>query len=159
MNRIMRDQYPLFREYQRLRGEVLASLTDNDLAFTPGGKNLILGALCREIGEIEQAYINSFKTWRMDWSYRVEDAALEQSTARLGEWYSTLDQELETTISAMSDEELAANVVDRGPHFKVPAPTQLEIYKEALLLFYGKADVYLKLLDKPLSEQWQHWIG
>jgi hypothetical protein len=28
-----------------------------------------------------------------------------------------------------------------------------------LLIFYGKASVYLKALDKTLPEQWQAWIA
>ena len=30
---------------------------------------------------------------------------------------------------------------------------------EALIIFYGKTTVYLKLLHKTMSDQWQHWIG
>jgi hypothetical protein len=35
----------------------------------------------------------------------------------------------------------------------------LEIYKEALLIFYGKTSVYLKATGKELPEQWLAWIG
>jgi hypothetical protein len=33
------------------------------------------------------------------------------------------------------------------------------IYQEALLIFYGKVSVYLKMLEKTPSEQWRHWIA
>jgi hypothetical protein len=33
------------------------------------------------------------------------------------------------------------------------------IYREALLIFYGKASIYLKALGKTLPEQWQAWIA
>ena len=46
MNRIVSEQYGLFRLYQRLRDQLLATLTDADLAFTPGGTDPPLGALC-----------------------------------------------------------------------------------------------------------------
>jgi hypothetical protein len=36
---------------------------------------------------------------------------------------------------------------------------QLEVYKEALLIFYGKASVYLKAMGKPRPQQWQEWIA
>lgn len=159
MNRIMRDHYPLFREYQALRNQLLEQLADADLAYTPGGTNPTLGALCREIGETERAYIDSFKTWTMDFSYRAGDSALEHSVARLSEWYAALDRELEETVAGISETDLEGRLVDRGPNFRLPAHVQLEIYKEALLIFYGKAGVYLKALGKPLTRQWTAWIG
>ncbi|MFP4346453.1 MAG: hypothetical protein ACLFU8_17340 [Anaerolineales bacterium] len=41
----------------------------------------------------------------------------------------------------------------------MPPHVQLEIYKEALLIFYGKVSVYLKALGKVPSEHWQAWIA
>ncbi|MEX2143178.1 MAG: hypothetical protein WD740_01175 [Anaerolineales bacterium] len=48
--------------------------------------------------------------------------------------------------------------MERGG-WSVPVRINLEIYKEALLIFYGKAWVHLLALRKPLPEQWVHWIG
>ena len=48
--------------------------------------------------------------------------------------------------------------IDRGGGFIISPAIQLEIYKEALLIFYGKADVYLKAMGKPRPEQWTVWI-
>jgi len=66
MNRLMTDYYPLFELYQALRSQLMAMLSDEDLGFRPGGKNLPLGVLCREIGEIEVSYIQSFKNFGQD---------------------------------------------------------------------------------------------
>ena len=79
--------------------------------------------------------------------------------AGLRAWYEQLDAELYAAVAALSDEDVASRRIDRGHGFMVPADVQLHIYQEALIIFYGKATVYLKLLDKPTSEQWQHWIG
>jgi len=43
--------------------------------------------------------------------------------------------------------------------FKLRPAIQLSIYNEALLIFYGKASVYLKAMGKTLPEQWEDWIG
>lgn len=159
MNRIIIEQYGLFRLYQRLREQLLASLTDEELRFTPGGDNPTLGFLCVEIGETEQAYIDSFRSFTQNFDYRHADRSLEESIAALSAWYAQLDAELLAAIEALSDEEIAARPIDRGHGFRVPAGVQLEIYKEALIIFYGKVSVYLKLLGKTPSEQWSHWIG
>jgi uncharacterized damage-inducible protein DinB len=159
VNRIVSEQYGLFRLYQRLREQLLATLTDADLAFTPGGDNPTLGELCLEIGETEQSYLDSFRAFRQSFDYHHADRSLAGSVAGLQAWYEQLDAELYAAVAALSDEEVAGRPIDRGHGFLVPAEVQLHIYQEALIIFYGKVTVYLKLMGKPMSEQWQHWIG
>jgi hypothetical protein len=159
MNSIIKDVYPLFEEYQSLRDQLIDQLSDEDLAFRPTGGNETLGALCKEMGEVEYAYIQSFKTFRCDFQYRNVDPAIEGSVEKLRDWFGRLDRELKTAIEGLSEKDIQNKLVDRGPNFKIPPRVQLEIYKEALLIFYGKVSVYLKAMDKPLSEQWQSWIG
>jgi len=159
VNRIVSEQYGLFRLYQRLREQLVATLTDADLTFTPGGDNPPLGELCLEIGETERAYIDSFRTFSQSFGYRHADRSPAESVVKLRAWYEQLDAELYAAVAALSDEEVANRPIDRGNGFLVPADVQLHIYQEALIIFYGKTTVYLKLLGKPTSEQWQHWIG
>ena len=58
MNSIMTGYFPAFQEYQAMREQLIATLTDGDLGYTPGGANPPLGARCRDIGEVERAYID-----------------------------------------------------------------------------------------------------
>lgn len=159
MNRIIQQYYPMFELYQALRGQLMASLADEQLAFTPGGDNLALGALCKEIGETQQSYIDSFRTFQCDFSFRRDEPGLEGSVARLSAWYEQLDAELKQVVEALSDEDLDQRLVDRGGDFKLPPHIQLDVYKEALLIFYGKVSVYLKAMGVERPEQWQHWIA
>jgi hypothetical protein len=159
VNSIMQEYYPIFEQYQSLRIQLLESLTDEDLAFSPGGENLTLGELCREMGEVEHAYIESFKTFRQDFSYRNDEPGLADSVARLAAWFQELDGELKAAIETLSEDDLQNRVIDRGGDFVLPPRIQLEVYKEALLIFYGKASVYLKILGKPRTGQWQDWIA
>ena len=159
MNSIMESYYPTFEYYQALRKQLMEILNDEDLSYSPGGDNASLGALCREIGETEYCYIHSFKTFTMDFSYRNTEPNLENSIAKLSTWYQELDQELKATIEALSDDDIQNRAIDRGPSFQTSLLIQLDIYKEALLIFYGKASVYLKAMDKERPEQWQQWIG
>ena len=159
MNSIISEYYDLFELYQSLRNQLLAVLTDENLAFIPGGENLSLGALCREIGEVQVSYIQSFETLKQDFSYRNLEEGLEGSVERLQAWFQELDGQLRAAIEGFSEEDLENKVIDRGGDFIIPPRIQLEIYKEALLIFYGKTSVYLKMLGRVPSEQWQEWIG
>ena len=158
MNSILTDYFPMFQMYQALRTQLMDSLRDDDLGYTPGGANLPLGALCVEIGETEHAYVQSFRTFAIDFSYRNPEQDLETSVARLETWFQALDAELEATIAALTDEDVKTRQIDRGG-WSLPPLIQLEVYKEALLIFYGKVSVYLKAMGKPRSQQWQDWIA
>ncbi|MEP7356233.1 MAG: hypothetical protein ABI847_03275 [Anaerolineales bacterium] len=159
MNTIMLNDWPLFELYQAMRGQILAVLTDDDLRFSPGGANPPLGVLCREIGETQRSYIDSFKCFACDFAYRNPAPGLAESLALLGAWYAQLDAELKTVVAGFTDDQLQNQRVTRGPNFTPSLHTQLSIYQEALLIFYGKASVYLKALNKPMPDQVRNWIA
>ena len=157
MNRYMLEKWPWIEGTHGMRSQLLDSLSDADLAFSPGGQNMTLGALCREMGEVEYSYIQSLKTFRQDWSYHNEEADLENSVARLKAWFQTLDDELKATVEAFSDEDLQ-KTIDRGG-FAMPVELQLDVYLQALLIFLGKATVYFKAMNKALPQHFQEYIG
>jgi hypothetical protein len=158
MNSLIENYYPTFELYQSLRMQLMDILTDEDLMFHPGGENTTLGALCRQIGETQQSYIESFVHFSQDFSYPNAQPGLAESVDRLTVWYADLDRELKSVVSALSEEDLANRTIDRGGGFEVSPLIQLEIFKEALLIFYGKSDIYLKMMGKPRPEQWAAWI-
>jgi hypothetical protein len=158
MNSIMTGYYPIFEEYQAMRGQLMETLTDADLAFTPGGSNPPLGVLCCTIGEVERAYIDSFKTFTLDFSYRNPAPGLAGSVVQLSAWFEELDVELKETVTALSDADCASRRVVRGPNFALPPNLQLSIYQEALLIFYGKVMVYLHTMGKTPPQQMQNWL-
>ena len=158
MNRYMTEKWPWIEGTHQMRSQLLHMLSDADLAFNPGGQNMTLGALCRESGEVEFSYIQSLKTSQQDWSYRNGEVALERSVARLKEWFQKLDDELKAVASALTDEDLK-KTVDRGGGFAMPVDLQLDVYLQALLIFFGKATIYLKAMNKPLPQQFQEYIG
>ena len=157
MNRYMQEKWPWIEGTHALRVQLLDTLSDTDLAFSPGGQNMTLGALCREMGEIEHSYEQSLKTFQQDWSYHNTEADLESSVARLKAWFQTLDDELKATVAALSDEDLQ-KTVDRGG-YKMPVELQLDVYLQALLIFFGKVTIYLKAMNKPLPQHIQEYIG
>jgi hypothetical protein len=159
MNSIVSEHYPLFELYQALRNKLMDILSDSDLSYSPGGNNPTLGELCREIGEIETSYILSFRSFTQDFNYKNSEPGLTNSVSSLRGWFKELDSELKSTISNLSEEDLSSRLIDRGHDFEVSPRIQLEIYKEALLIFYGKSNVYLKSMGKELPQQWQDWIA
>ena len=152
-----------FREYQGLRDQLMELVTDEDLEHRIGGATASLGALCREIGEIERAYIESFKTFRLEFDYHHPDPQVESHVAALSSWYTALDRELMEALEGLSEADFAHRRIVRKDFdvddFSPLPPIQLDIYREALLIFYGKASVYLRSLGKTLPPQWQEWIG
>ena len=141
MNAQIKEFWDMNRMYTGLRDQLMDALDDEDLAFSPGGGNPTLGELCRELGETEAAYVQSFKTFEIDFSYRTNDDSTLKSVGKLKAWYAQLDAELEAALEAVTDDDVANKLMDRGG-YSVPLHTSLDIFREALLIFYGKASVY-----------------
>lgn len=158
MNRLSKEYLPLFEEYQLLKHEMLELLSDADLAHTlPNSPSL--GELCKEMGETQQSYINSFKPpYKLNFKYRNEAASLAGSVSGLAAWYTNLDKEMQALLAAFSDEDLDTIRVGRGS-WMVPIQQNVDIYKEAMLIFGGKAWVHLHAMEKELPEQWADWLG
>ena|SRR5436305_3587285 len=93
MNRIMNEKWPWIEAAHGMRSQLFNILSDADLAFNPGGQNVTLGALCREMGETEHSYIQSLKTLKQEWSYRYPEAEVVNHVARLQVWFQKLDDE------------------------------------------------------------------
>lgn len=158
MNSLVKSEFPL-NKTQIERCDLMKMLTDSDLAYKLPGDNPTLGELCLEIGEVEYSYIQSFKTFKYTRSHRTTEPELATSVARLQAWYKTLDDEFETVVRDFSEDDLRDRQIDRGHGFTPSPHVQFQIYREALLMFYAKASVYLKALQKSVNDQWQAGIG
>ena len=158
MNRYYEQKWPWIAGAHVMRTQLLDLLSDADLAFNPGGENVSLGALCREMGEVEHSYAQSLKTFQQDWSYRNADAGVESSIAQLKAWFHTLDDDLQATVEGLSDDDLQKSV-DRGKGSSLPVDWQLDAYLQAVLIFFGKATIYFKMMTRPLPELMREYIG
>jgi len=158
MNHFIKDEFPL-QQTQSLRYDLLNAVTDDDLAYKLPGDNPTLGQLCQELGNIEQTYIHSFKALIFDWKAATTDPTMATSRDRLIARYKALDEEFESVLRTFSDDDLQQKQIDRGEGFIVSADDQFRIFHEAVLMFYAKASVYMKALQKPVNDQWISWIG
>ena len=157
MNRYMNEKWSWIEGSHGMRTQLLDMLNDTELAFSPGGQNMTLGALCREMGETEYSYIQSLKTFQQNWSYRNTEAGMDSSVARLQAWFQALDEEMKATVAALADEDFQKMVKRNG--FEMPVEMQLDVYLQALLIFFGKASIYFKAMNKALPQQFQEYIG
>jgi hypothetical protein len=157
MNSLIQEKWPWIEGTHGMRAQLLDTLSDAELAFSPGGQNMTLGALLREMGDIEYSYIQSLKTFKQDWSYHNTEPGMEGSVAQIKAWYQTLDDEMKATIADLTDED-SAKTIDRGG-YAMPVGLQLDVYLQALLIFFGKATVFLKAMNKPLQPTIQEYIG
>lgn len=158
MNRFMQEQWGWVEGSHAMRTQLLDVLTDADLSFTPGGQAMTLGALCREMGDVQHSYNQSLKTFTQSWDYRHPDPEMERSVSKLKAWFQALEDEMKATASAFSDADLD-KMIDRGGGFTIPVKIQFDIYLQALLIFFGKATIYLRVMNKPLPQQIHEWIG
>ncbi len=156
MNSLIEEELP---GNQDLRDQLMDMLSDADLAYKLPGNNPTLGELCEEMGQIQQVYTHSFKTFRQDWNYPASMPETRNSVASLKVWYKKLDAELVEALSGLSEVDVHAKQIDRG-NGSTPSPyVQFQIYREAILIFYAKASMYLKALEKPYSDEWKRWVG
>jgi hypothetical protein len=157
INRLMNEKWPWIEAAHGMRSQLFDILSDADLAFTAGGQNMTFGALCREMGKTEYAYIQSLKTLKHQWFYRHTESGVASSVARLKAWFHTLDDEMQVALSAFSDEDMHKPIDRVGE--AVTVEFQLDVYLQAVLIFLGKATVYLKAMNKPLPPSFQEYIG
>jgi hypothetical protein len=158
-NRLMQSTWGWVEPTHSLRDGLLNQLSDADLAFTAGGSNMTFGALFREFGEIEHAYVESFKTLKQDFEYRHPDPAVATSVERLKAWFAQLDADMKTAVEGFSDADIDGKTIARGSGWAAPIEMQLEIYVQALLIFLGKASIFARALNKPLAQDYIEWIG
>ncbi|NDJ60872.1 MAG: hypothetical protein GYB67_07085 [Chloroflexi bacterium] len=157
-NSIITQHYPIYEQTKAMRDQILALLTDADLRFALPGANVPFGVICRELGEAQHMYIQSFQTFTFDYTYRVDDPELETSVAKLKAWYAQLDADLRAALEPLSEADVQGKLIDRGG-FSLPVMINFQVWREALLIFAAKSSLYLKAIERPVPQQVQMWIG
>lgn len=145
-----------FDAYQDLKHQMIDILADADLSHVIEGSPS-LGELCREHGEIEQSYLDSFRTQQLRFDYKHPDPEIASRTDALSAWYTKLDEELKAVLEAIEEDDLQTMSFDRGG-WSVSINEHLGIYKEAVVIFAAKAWVHLLAMGKPLPKQWRDWL-
>ena len=88
---------------------------------------------------------------------------MERRVAALSTWYSNLDREMQAALEALTDDDVAHRRISRHDvdveDFSPLPGQELDIYREALLIFYAKVSVYLRIMGRVLPGHWGPWIG
>ena len=141
-----------------MRMFMLDHLTDEDLAFRVPG-NPTLGEQCREHGNVQRRYLQAYKTGHMDDRLPGDDSPeLASSVEKLRAWYIALDDEFKSTLMAFPNDKFRDMTIERSGR-AMPAGVHFLGYREAELIFCAKCSVYLRMMGKPLNDQWLDWIG
>ncbi|MEP7294181.1 MAG: DinB family protein [Chloroflexota bacterium] len=141
-----------------MRNSALERLSDADLQRSPGGDNLTLGALFKQLGEHQHSYTQSLITLKQDWSYRNDDPGLATSLAGLKQWFEQLDQQMQAVLTRLEPSDLQ-QLVDRANGSIRPIISQLDIYIQTLLIFLSKIVVYFRAMQVPLPPSIETYIG
>ena len=157
MNQLEREMFGLLDMTHKVGDLALVQITGEDLAFSLPGCPA-LGQLLMDIGDVEWAYTQSFKTYTLDFAERAPGRDRVISGASAVEWLQTLDQQLKEAVAALSDEDLTGRQVERGG-WQMPVVANFHTYREALLISFGKLDCHLKALGKDLPKEWIAWVG
>lgn len=62
-------------------------------------------------------------------------------------------------MEGLSDDDVDNRLVFRNETFKLPPVIHLDVFREALLIFYGKTITYLKAMGRPRPTKWDQWLG
>lgn len=157
MNSLVRDHFPLLRETLELRHQLLDIIEDTDLAYALPG-NATLAALLREMAAFEEAYAASFTTFTLDFAAHTVPSDFARDVESLKRHFAVSEARLMAAIESLSDETIETQVIAREG-FEVSVKEHYFIYREALLIEYGKISLYLHALERPYTEKWENWIG
>lgn len=140
-----------------MRDAALSRLDDADLQFSPGGDNLTFGELLKKFGETQYSYLQSLRTLGHDWSYRNDTLGLSTSISGLRTWFKQLDNETKQVLKQLTQDDLKKQI-NRGNGVIRTVEEQLDIYIQALMIFFGKLVIYFKTMSKPLPESIEQYI-
>ena len=129
-----------------LRTQLLDAVTDEDLAFAlPRQRGP--SATCAWTTGIPSARTSSRSGPACSrGTTENEEPGLSRSVERLRGWYAAMDAEFEAVVGAIPEDTFQTGTIDRGDGFQMPMGAQFHTWREAILIFCAKADVYLRAL-------------
>jgi hypothetical protein len=159
MNTFVQNEYRIVELTEALTMQMLDAIDDSALGHAPAPNNPSLGDLVAGQAAIQAAYIESFRTFTGDFHNVPPVAVASRSVESFRQLFDRLHAEMKSVLGELTDEDFTSRMIDRDGGFLVPPSMQVHIYRESILIFSGKASVYLRSLGITFPEQWVNWIG
>ncbi|MEJ7839903.1 MAG: hypothetical protein WKF81_13905 [Thermomicrobiales bacterium] len=158
MHAALEMQWSWIQAMNGLRSELLESLNNQDLSVTPGGSKPALGELLVSMGDLTRAYTSSFHDFLLEWDQEPSEGGISTSVETLQLWFSQLDSELESTLTELTDESILRQI-ERPGGGAMPVDMHLQVYNQALFIYFGKFVVYLNAISRPMPPSLAEYIG
>ena len=134
--------------------KVLKAYPEGRQNFRPHEISRSAREIAKTIAGEEKAVVLGVISGNMDFSVMT---SVPEDMKELIEWYERSHKEMVHKYNELSDEDLK-KTIDRGS-FSPTIDVQLQVYLQALLIFFGKATIFVKAMNKPLPQPFQEWIG
>ncbi len=133
--------------------DFMESLTESDLAYSPGGNLGPLWKQFRHVGSVQECYMEALITRQMRFEYRDKNFNAAPTKALLLAYLRALNTELIITLDSLDWEQTIRWSGDDQP--KVLEHLLRLVNHETL--HHGEWIVYLRLLGKDCPESWRAW--
>jgi hypothetical protein len=147
------------RGHHSMRDHLLTVVSDADLAYKLPGLNPTLGEVLVELGNIQGVYTHSFETSTLDWAHRQLPQPAPITISTLEAWFQSHDDAMSSALSRFTPDDLHVDRIDRGHGFIASPFVQVQVYREAVYIFYGRFSVYLRSLERDAGAEWAAWVG
>ena len=136
-----------------LSGDLLRSLENDDLLFSPGDRVGPLWKQFRHIGRVQENYLNAIETGRIVFTCEGLSYGGGASKQQLLGYLDQLDKALTERLRDLSG---SSQRVD-WPDGSVDCAEHLTRMVEHEILHHGMLIVYFQLLGRSYPESWQAW--
>jgi uncharacterized damage-inducible protein DinB len=140
-----------YARQRAMTSELLATLDDDSLAFTPGPNMGPLWQQFRHLGRIEDNYVAAIATGRIEFGPPRRLSAGTTATA-LAEYLRDVDADLRAAVASAGPGTTihwGGRAVDLAEHV-----ARLVTHE---LLHQGELVVYVRLLGRPFPRSWRIW--
>jgi hypothetical protein len=147
----MRGTLDRYARFRAMTAELLATLDEESLGFTPGAGMGPMWQQFRHLGRVEDNYVTGIATGRLEFGPPRRRAAGTTGSALAG-YLRDLDEDLRAAIDGAGPDRTIA-----WPGERVDLVEHVGRLVNHELLHHGELVVYVRLLGRPFPHSWRVW--